>query len=157
MVRRIQLENVVIHVTTCFVPIKNINGDMKLFSYFISFRRFTLRFNRNIVDIMRNSSQCIHDRARQFATTDPDEGCTVTGLMKVNKVSGNFHIAHGESVVRDGRHIHHFNPITAPNFNISHTIHSLRFGDSYPNMPTNPMDSGNNVPSIVFSCSFNFY
>lgn len=95
----------------------------------------------NIVDIMRNSSQCIHDRARQFATTDLDEGCTITGLMKVNKVSGNFHIAHGESVVRDGRHIHHFNPLTAPSFNISHTIHSLSFGDSYPKMPTNPMDS----------------
>lgn len=62
--------------------------------------------------------------------------------MNVNKVAGNFHIAHGESVVRDGRHIHQFVPAEAHTFNISHTLHSISFGDPYPNMPPNPLDNG---------------
>jgi hypothetical protein len=66
----------------------------------------------------------------------------VTGHMLVNKVAGNFHIAQGESIVRDGRHIHQFNPALAPKFNVSHTIHSLSFGEPYPSMPANPLDSG---------------
>jgi hypothetical protein len=60
----------------------------------------------------------------------------------VNKVAGNFHIAHGESIVRDGKHIHQFNPLLAPKFNVSHTIHSISFGDPYPSMPANPLDKG---------------
>jgi hypothetical protein len=95
----------------------------------------------SIVNILRNSTQCIHDRANHFAAVNAGEGCTISGKMKVNKVSGNFHIAHGESVVRDSQHMHHFNPATAPKFNISHTIHSLSFGENYPNMPANPLDS----------------
>ena len=64
----------------------------------------------------------------------------VSGNMLVNKVAGNFHIAHGESIVRDGRHIHQFNPVLAPKFNISHTIHSVSFGEPYPYMKSNPLD-----------------
>lgn len=96
----------------------------------------------SIVDVLRNSTQCLRDRASHFATVGPDEGCMVSGAMKVNKVAGNFHIAHGESIVRDGKHIHQFNPVTAPKYNISHTIHSLSFGTPYPSMPTNPLDGG---------------
>jgi hypothetical protein len=54
-------------------------------------------------------------------------------------VAGNFHIAHGVSVVQDGRHIHQFNPSDAHSYNISHTIHSLSFGHSYPLAPKNPL------------------
>lgn len=95
----------------------------------------------SVSEILRNSTQCIHDRAKHFANIGADEGCTVSGKMSVNKVAGNFHIAHGESIVRDGRHIHQFNPALAPKFNVSHTIHSLSFGDPYPSMPANPLDS----------------
>ena len=68
------------------------------------------------------------------------EGCRVHGTMVVNKVSGNFHIAHGESIIRDGRHIHQFVPAEAPGFNVSHTIHHISFGHPYPKMPKNPLD-----------------
>ena len=57
--------------------------------------------------------------------------------MNVNKVAGNFHIAHGESLVRDGRHIHQFIPEEAPSYNISHTIHSITFGKAYPSQGKN--------------------
>lgn len=96
----------------------------------------------SVTDILRNATQCIHDRAKHFANLGADEGCTVSGKMLVNKVAGNFHIAHGESIVRDGRHIHQFNPALAPKFNVSHTIHSISFGDPYPSMPANPLDKG---------------
>ncbi len=96
----------------------------------------------SIASIIRNSTQCIHDRAKHFSGVNAGEGCTVSGTMKLNKVSGNFHIAHGESIVRDGRHIHHFNPALAPKFNISHTIQSISFGESFPNMARNPLDKG---------------
>mmetsp|Transcript_27358 Transcript_27358/g.38860 ORF Transcript_27358/g.38860 Transcript_27358/m.38860 type:complete len:413 (-) Transcript_27358:93-1331(-) len=96
--------------------------------------------------VIRNSTQCQRDRAELSALVNPDEGCTISGMMKVNKVAGNFHIAHGESVVRDGKHIHQFNPLLAPKFNVSHTIHSISFGHPYPSMPSNPLD---NVHRII--------
>jgi hypothetical protein len=56
------------------------------------------------------------------------QGCSLVGFMNVNRVSGNFHIAMGEGVERDGRHIHTFMPEDAPNFNASHIIHHMSFG-----------------------------
>jgi hypothetical protein len=56
------------------------------------------------------------------------QGCSLVGFMTVNRVSGNFHIAMGEGVERDGRHIHTFMPEDAPNFNASHVIHHMSFG-----------------------------
>jgi hypothetical protein len=56
--------------------------------------------------------------------------------MKVNKVAGTVHMTIGESLVRDGMHIHQFLPSDAPNFNVSHTIHSLSFGEEHPLLPT---------------------
>jgi hypothetical protein len=93
-----------------------------------------------VAPILKGSEQCQHDSTNPFANVEPGEGCRVTGTMNVNKVAGNIHIAHGESIVRDGRHIHQFLPQDAPNFNISHTIHKLSFGDAYPYMPENPLD-----------------
>lgn len=96
-----------------------------------------------------NSTQCLEDRnSPATAGADHGEGCQVSGVMRVNKVAGNFHIAHGESIVRDGRHIHQFNPIEAPTFNVSHTLHSISFGDPYPSMPKNPLDTGKNELEI---------
>ena len=38
------------------------------------------------------------------------EGCMMWGVLEVNKVSGNFHIAVGHAESRDSRHIHSFGP-----------------------------------------------
>ena len=56
------------------------------------------------------------------------QGCQLSGYMTVNRVAGNFHIAMGEGIERNGRHIHTFVPEDSPNFNASHTIHELSFG-----------------------------
>jgi hypothetical protein len=65
------------------------------------------------------------------------------------QVAGNFHVALGESVVRDGRFIHQFQPADAPKFNASHVVHSLSFGDPYPGMRANPMDNKVNLASVA--------
>jgi len=101
----------------------------------------------NFGAVIVNATQCIHDSSHPFTGVGKDEGCRITGSMNVNKVAGNFHIAHGESIVRDGRHIHQFNPEDAPKYNCSHTIHSISFGETYPNMPKNPLDTIKKVVS----------
>lgn len=92
--------------------------------------------------VLQNSTQCLHDTKNPFAHVKKGEGCRLTGHALVNKVSGNFHVAFGDSIVRDGMHIHQFLPQEAPFFNVSHTIHSLSFGEPYPGMPPNPLDNG---------------
>lgn len=89
----------------------------------------------NVKDIVRTSQQCLRDIKNPFANVRPGEGCRLTGSMKVNKVAGNFHMTIGESLVRDGAHIHQFIPTEAPKFNVSHTIHSLSFGEQHPYLP----------------------
>ncbi len=99
----------------------------------------------NIASVLLNATQCLNDRSNPMITAKLNEGCRISGNMKVNKVSGNFHIAHGESVVRDGRHIHQFNPLDAHNFNMSHTIHSISFGEPYPNQPIDPLSGRSRI------------
>lgn len=91
-------------------------------------------------DIRRDSEQCKRELNNPLLAVQKDEGCNLSGFMLVNKVAGNFHVALGESVVRDGRFIHQFQPQDAPKFNTTHTVHSLSFGVEYPGMPPNPMD-----------------
>ncbi len=95
----------------------------------------------SINEILKNAEQCRSEPANPFANVNKGEGCRVYGTMSVNRVAGNIHIAHGESIVRDGRHIHQFVAAEAPSYNISHTIHSLSFGKKYPSMPIGPLNN----------------
>ena len=95
--------------------------------------------------ILRNSTQCMRDVHNPWTMVEPGEGCRVEGFMMLNKVAGNFHMAFGDSVVRDGRHIHQFVPEEAPNFNCSHTIHSLSFGERYGTMEEDPLNGKSKI------------
>jgi hypothetical protein len=79
------------------------------------------------------SEQCIREGRdhKETKRMSKGEGCNLSGFMNVNRVSGNFHIAMGEGVERDGHHIHSFLPEDAPNFNASHVIHHLSFGGTW--------------------------
>ena len=44
------------------------------------------------------------------------------GVLEVNKVSGNFHIAVGHAENRDSRHVHSFSPGEVFRFNTTHHI-----------------------------------
>ena len=97
------------------------------------------------------------------------EGCHLYGKLLVNKVAGNFHIAPGKSfqqvhvpqmragspcadpyqfmytlhsvvlLSQGNMHVHDLVPFPTKDFDFSHTIHKLTFGEGYPGMK-NPLD-----------------
>eukprot|EP00605_Chrysophyceae_sp_TOSAG23-4_P000903 GSChrysophyteH1.ASY1.ANO1.994.1 assembled CDS len=92
-------------------------------------------------EVVKSAKQCVGEvKVNPYVGIEKGEGCRIYGQMTVNRVAGNIHIAHGESIVRDGRHIHQFNAAEAPSFNTSHTINSLSFGKKYPGMPPGPLN-----------------
>ena len=80
--------------------------------------------------IVSSSEQCIRENRHKNEPKrmTKGEGCNLVGYMTINRVAGNFHIAMGEGVERNGRHIHTFQPDDTANFNASHIIHHLSFG-----------------------------
>jgi hypothetical protein len=67
------------------------------------------------------------------------EGCQVYGYLLVNKVAGNFHFSPGKSFQAGGAHIHDYALFKQAYFNLSHTVHSLSFGQQFPGI-VNPLD-----------------
>lgn len=55
------------------------------------------------------------------------KGCMIWGVLEVNKVSGNFHIAAGHAQNRDSRHVHSFSPSQIFSFNATHHIERQLF------------------------------
>lgn len=91
-------------------------------------------------DLLRyTAEQCIREgRDKQEPKKiTKNQGCNLSGYMTLNRVSGNFHIAMGEGIERDGRHIHTYLPEDAPNFNASHIIHQMSFGPENGSEPLN--------------------
>ena len=87
--------------------------------------------NWNSDDLMARAEQCIRegrDQREEPKRMAKGEGCNLFGHFTVNRVNGNFHVAMGEGIERNGRHIHTFLPEDTPNFNASHIIHHLSFG-----------------------------
>jgi len=93
----------------------------------------------NVRSIKHKAEQCQRELRGPLAEIKDGEGCNLAGSMLVNQVAGNFHFAIGDSVMRDGRHIHQFSPQDAPLWNCTHTVHELSFGDYFPGM-VNPLD-----------------
>ena len=116
----------------------------------------------DVAGITGTAEQCIREGrtaegSGETGAGEPGEGCRISGFMLVNKVAGNFHIAMGETHERGAGHIHQFNPNKLLEFNTSHTIHGLSFGDPYPGIK-NPLDSTVAVvPAAVGSGVFMYY
>lgn len=83
--------------------------------------------------LIQSAEQCIREGKDKLEPKrmKHGEGCNLSGFFNINRVGGNFHIAMGEGIERDGRHIHTFNPDDTHNFNASHTIHHLSFGPEF--------------------------
>jgi len=84
------------------------------------------------------AEQCVREHKTGAKAMSKGEGCQIAGYMTFNRLNGNFHIAMGEGVERNGHHIHTFLPDDMENYNASHIIHELRFGPVY---DTNAMTS----------------
>jgi hypothetical protein len=80
--------------------------------------------------LVYTAEQCVREGRdkKEPKRMSKGQGCNLSGYMVVNRVAGNFHIAMGEGIERDGRHIHTYVPDDSPNFNASHIIHHLSFG-----------------------------
>lgn len=84
-----------------------------------------------------------------------NEGCQIYGYMEVNRVSGSFHIAPGKSFTLNHVHVHDVQPYSSSQFNMTHKIRGLTFGESIPGK-TNPIDGMDGVATVE-STMFQYY
>ncbi|CAK4204810.1 unnamed protein product [Aphanomyces euteiches] len=92
------------------------------------------------LDDAEQTEQCLRERGKEEANSQPGEGCRLHGTMFVNRVAGNFHVGLGRTFHRQGRLVHQFLPGQQFSYNSSHIIHELYFGESYPGM-ARPLDN----------------
>ena len=69
--------------------------------------------------------------------SDEGEGCNVHGKIALSTGGGNFHVAPGrslDSLKADGNTLTIFDILmkTFEQWNVSHTVNTIRFGDEYP-------------------------
>lgn len=65
--------------------------------------------------------------------------CRVHGSLSVNKVAGNFHFTAGKSIPHPRGHAHLSSLVSELNYNFSHRIDLLSFGEPHPGI-LNPLD-----------------
>jgi hypothetical protein len=83
--------------------------------------------------------QCEREGFTKNLMEQQGEGCQVYGYLEVNKVAGNFHFAPGKSFQQHHMHVHDLQPFKWAEFNLSHEITRLSFGNDYPGL-VNPLD-----------------
>jgi len=77
------------------------------------------------------AEQCVREHKNGPKNLSKGQGCQIAGNMSFKRLNGNFHIAMGEGVERNGQFIHTFLPDEMELFNASHIIHELKFGPVY--------------------------
>ncbi|XP_043723495.1 endoplasmic reticulum-Golgi intermediate compartment protein 3-like [Telopea speciosissima] len=83
--------------------------------------------------------QCKREGFVQKIKEEEGEGCNIHGFLEVNKVAGNFHFAPGKSFHLSNIHVFDLLSIQGENYNISHKINHLSFGEEIPGV-VNPLD-----------------
>ncbi|KAE8352075.1 endoplasmic reticulum vesicle transporter-domain-containing protein [Aspergillus coremiiformis] len=85
-----------------------------------------------------NIEQCEREGYAQRLDAQRREGCRLEGVLRVNKVIGNFHIAPGRSFTSGNIHVHDLENYferdlpDAEKHTMTHIIHQLRFGPQLP-------------------------
>ncbi|OXV11068.1 hypothetical protein Egran_01170 [Elaphomyces granulatus] len=85
-----------------------------------------------------NIEQCNREGYAEKIDIQRREGCRLDGIIRVNKVIGNFHIAPGRSFTSGNIHAHDLNTYFDSSLTedevhtMSHEIHQLRFGPQLP-------------------------
>jgi len=78
----------------------------------------------------QNYAQCLKEGWTDKLKEQQNEGCRVFGYIDVNRVAGNFHIAPGRSFQQHHVHVHDLQPYSSSEFNLTHTINYVAFGES---------------------------
>lgn len=80
--------------------------------------------------------QCEREGYSERLDEQRTEGCRIEGVIRVNKVVGQFHIAPGRSFTNGNMHVHdldyYFSRETAGRHTFKHDIHALHFGPQLP-------------------------
>ena len=84
--------------------------------------------------------QCAKERLEQAKRLSSHEGCNLFATMKVKRVQGNIHFIPGKTFTHLGQHLHDIGGDDVQSLDISHTIHTLQFGESYKGL-SNPLDN----------------
>jgi hypothetical protein len=101
----------------------------------------------------QNIAQCVRESYRETLHDEhaADGGCRIYGELNLNRASGHFHIAPHKKLAQTAPTANEQiknNPFvqlmellsfTFDQFNISHTVNALRFGDQYPGI-VSPLD-----------------
>lgn len=88
----------------------------------------------------RGIEQCRDGLTSEIEERALKEGCQIYGYLEVNRVGGSFHIAPGKSFVINHIHVHDVNPFASTDFNVSHHINHLSFGQQLEEGTNNPLD-----------------
>ncbi|KAH9261167.1 hypothetical protein BASA81_000871 [Batrachochytrium salamandrivorans] len=82
----------------------------------------------DISHIQREAQQCVSELDHPEIAVQPGEGCILEGVIYVNKVAGNIHVALGSTQRMGDQIVHVFAQDQIDLFDTSHTISKLRFG-----------------------------
>lgn len=72
------------------------------------------------------------------------DACRIYGSLILNKVAGNFHITAGKSLSLPRGHIHISAFMTERDYNFTHRINKLSFGDPSPGV-IHPLDGDEKI------------
>lgn len=97
-----------------------------------------------------NVEQCEREHYGERLDSQRKEGCRIEGVLRVNKVVGNFHIAPGRSFSNGNMHVHDLNnyydtPVEGGH-TFTHIIHHLRFGPEVPEHVTKRLGGSTSSP-----------
>lgn len=81
---------------------------------------------------------------RSHTPDTPHDACRIYGSLILNKVAGNFHITAGKSLSLPRGHIHISVFMTENDYNFTHRINKLSFGDQGPGI-IHPLDGDEKI------------
>jgi endoplasmic reticulum-Golgi intermediate compartment protein 3 len=91
----------------------------------------------NVDDI--SIEQCAEDRVRLAVAAAGSEGCNVHAKFAASRATGSLQFIPGRVYSSLGRRMHDFMGSTTSHLDLSHTVHTLEFGRSFPGQ-RNPLD-----------------
>lgn len=83
--------------------------------------------------------QCTREGFISQIKEEEGEGCNINGFVDVSKVAGNFHFAAGKALHQSQNFISNLLDIPLGEYNISHKINKLTFGEDFPGV-VNPLN-----------------
>lgn len=96
-------------------------------------------------------AQCVDEGWTEKIAQQNSEGCRISGMVRVNKVIGNFHFSHGKAFQNNFMHVQQLVPYLKDNnhHDFGHVIHKFQFEADY--QGTSPSDAHTIVGDLTRS------